>query len=170
MGSRVETMFKLMTTYSNTLSQSHNHESDMVANNLLHLLEELAILKRVIQYSTKDLSGLNLLLLKLKTKNWKHCSKIIFKCVNSTVGPIFNIFLRIKWLWVPWTVLLQYMNSTATVLIVPAFLQNEWNEKKKKLKRGRRRNFQPNPNGTWVSIWIQLLILPCATIFQDWHK
>ena len=28
--------------------------------------------------------------LKLKTENWKHCSKIIFKCVNSIVGPIFN--------------------------------------------------------------------------------
>ena len=25
-----------------------------------------------------------------KTENWKHYSKIIFKCVNSTVGPIFN--------------------------------------------------------------------------------
>ena len=24
--------------------------------------------------------------------NWKHCSKIIFKCINSTVEPIFNIF------------------------------------------------------------------------------
>ena len=22
--------------------------------------------------------------------NWKHCSEIIFKCVNSAVGPIFN--------------------------------------------------------------------------------
>ena len=30
---------------------------------------------------------------KLKTENWKHCSKIIFKCVKSIVGPIFNIFL-----------------------------------------------------------------------------
>ena len=29
---------------------------------------------------------------KLKTENWKHCSKIIFKCVNSNVRPIFNIF------------------------------------------------------------------------------
>ena len=26
----------------------------------------------------------------MKTKNWKHCSKIIFKCVNSVVEPIFN--------------------------------------------------------------------------------
>ena len=25
-----------------------------------------------------------------KTKNRKHCSKIIFKCVNSTMRPIFN--------------------------------------------------------------------------------
>ena len=23
-------------------------------------------------------------------ENWKHCSKIIFKCVNSVMGPIFN--------------------------------------------------------------------------------
>ena len=28
------------------------------------------------------------------TENWKHCSKIIFKCVNSAVRPIFNIFLN----------------------------------------------------------------------------
>ena len=25
-----------------------------------------------------------------ETENWKYCSKIIFKYVNSTVGPIFN--------------------------------------------------------------------------------
>ena len=25
-----------------------------------------------------------------ETENWKHCNKIIFKCINSTVGPIFN--------------------------------------------------------------------------------
>ena len=43
-------------------------------------------------------------MLKLKTYCWNHCSKIIFKCVNSTVKPIFNIFFWIKWLWVSWTV------------------------------------------------------------------
>ena len=26
----------------------------------------------------------------LRTENWKHCSEIIFKCVNSAVRPIFN--------------------------------------------------------------------------------
>ena len=40
-------------------------------------------------------------MLKLKTENWKHCSKIIFKCVNSAVGPIFNEKINKKWnLWV----------------------------------------------------------------------
>ena len=36
-----------------------------------------------------------------ETEKWKHCSKIIFKCVNSVVGPIFNIF--------------KFINSAATV-------------------------------------------------------
>ena len=27
---------------------------------------------------------------KIKTENWKYCNKIIFKYVNSIVGPIFN--------------------------------------------------------------------------------
>ena len=41
------------------------------------------------------------ILLKLKTENWKHCSKIIFKCVNSAAGPIFNEKIDKKWnLWV----------------------------------------------------------------------
>ena len=33
-------------------------------------------------------SDLGSVWIQLKTE--KHCSKIIFKCVNSTVGPIFN--------------------------------------------------------------------------------
>ena len=48
---------------------------------------------------------IELILLKLKTENLKHCSKIIFKCVNSTVGPIFNEKVDKKCnLWVPYTV------------------------------------------------------------------
>ena len=44
---------------------------------------------------------IGLILLKLKTYCWNHCSKIIFKCVNSTVGPIFNEKIDKKWnLWV----------------------------------------------------------------------
>ena len=38
---------------------------------------------------------------KLKLKTEKHCSKIIFKYVNNTVGPIFNKKVAEKWnLWV----------------------------------------------------------------------
>ena len=33
-------------------------------------------------------------LILLKTENRKHCNKIIFKCVNSALGPIVNIFLN----------------------------------------------------------------------------
>ena len=44
---------------------------------------------------------IGLILLKLKTYCLNHCSKIIFKCVNSAVGPIFNEKIDKKWnLWV----------------------------------------------------------------------
>ena len=44
---------------------------------------------------------IELILLKLKTYCWNHCSKIIFKYINSTVGPIFNEKVTEKWnLWV----------------------------------------------------------------------
>ena len=33
---------------------------------------------------------------KLKTKNWKCCSKIIFKCVNSTMRPSFKVIFGEK--------------------------------------------------------------------------
>ena len=35
-------------------------------------------------------------------ENWKHGNKIIFKYVNNTMRPVFNIFLKIKWMWIPW--------------------------------------------------------------------
>ena len=44
---------------------------------------------------------IGLILLKLKIYCWNHDSKIIFKCVNNTVGPIFNEKIDKKWnLWV----------------------------------------------------------------------
>ena len=40
-----------------------------------------------------------------ETENWKHCSKIIFKCMNSTLRHIFNEKVAEKWdLWVLWIV------------------------------------------------------------------
>ena len=32
----------------------------------------------------------------LKIKNWKYCNKIIFKCVNSTVGPNFEVIFALQ--------------------------------------------------------------------------
>ena len=44
---------------------------------------------------------IGLILLKLKIYCWNHCSKIIFKCVNNTVRPIFNEKVAKKWnFWV----------------------------------------------------------------------
>ena len=45
-------------------------------------------------------------------ENWKHCNKIIFKCVNSAVRPIFNIF--------------KYVNSVATVRKQCCLLQSKF--------------------------------------------
>ena len=33
---------------------------------------------------------MELIFAETKNWNWKYCSEIIFKCVNSVVGPIFN--------------------------------------------------------------------------------
>ena len=56
---------------------------------------------RAFNWNTFRSVWIEFILLKLKTKNWKHCSKIIFKCVNSTVRPIFNEKVVEKWnLWV----------------------------------------------------------------------
>ena len=52
-------------------------------------------------------------------ENWKHCNKIIFKCVNSTVGPIFYIFFLNKVIMDPansiWIVHEQYSLSLKCV-------------------------------------------------------
>ena len=71
---------------------------------------------------------------KLKTENWKYYSKIIFKCVNSIVGLIFNIFNT-------WTVHKQYMNSES----MWGYCLRAEKKKKKKHKR-RKRNFNFNPD------------------------
>ena len=80
------------------------------------------------------------ILLKLKNENWKHCSKIIFKCMNSIVRPIFNEKVVEKCnLWDP---------STVHGYTVHCWLSQKvwlkWGKKKKKTRenikcnRGRR--------------------------------
>ena len=112
--------------------------------------------------------------------NWKYCSKIIFKCVNSTVGPIFNIFL-IKWPWVPWTVSEQYQNSAWTVTFVSwiinfvSFLKRVKAKKKKKKKKKKEKN-TTQQTGTSSAIgftrhkfwqnWVCVYWLSCISLCQ----
>ena len=49
--------------------------------------DPLTDIGRAIQMDAQVLFGYRLL---LKAENWKYCSKIIFKYVNSAVGSIFN--------------------------------------------------------------------------------
>ena len=82
---------------------------------------------------------IELILLKLKTENWKHCNKIIFKCVNSAVEPIFNEKVAEKW-WETWTV-----GAKLTA------------EKSKHFARKKKKKRNKNPackTQTWVQ-WIQ---------------
>ena len=60
-------------------------------------------IKKIYIYIFDDIGSvwIEFILLKLKTENWKHCTKIIFKYVNSAVRPIFNEKVAEKWnLWV----------------------------------------------------------------------
>ena len=96
---------------------------------------------------------IGLILLKLKTYCWNHCSKIIFKCVNSTVRPIFNEKVAKKWnLWVPEQYMMhcllqksqhlrllfieQYMNSNH---VSPKHVKKKKKEQKRKTQTGSKR-------------------------------
>ena len=68
---------------------------------------------------------------KLKTENWKYCSKIIFKCVNSTMGPILNFFSA-------WTVLWTVMNSAWTVIFSPT----QWTHVRLLFTHREKKNFE----------------------------
>ena len=98
-----------------------------------------------------------LILLKLKTYCWNHCSKIIFKCVNSTVGPIFNKKVVKKWhLWVHEQYIMycwrqksqhlrllfieQYMNSNR---VLPKRVKKKKKKKKRKTQMWEE-NVDPN--------------------------
>ena len=77
-----------------------------ICNVNLHCRNNIIISKygTVVKISTTS-KGLFVYRLLLKTKNWKYCSKIIFKCVNSTMRPIFSEnFAKKRGLWVLWTV------------------------------------------------------------------
>ena len=54
-----------------------------------------------MRFKDKGSVWIELIFAETENWNWKHCNKIIFKYVNSIVGPIFNEKVAEKWnLWV----------------------------------------------------------------------
>ena len=105
---------------------------------------------------TKGLFGYNW---KLKLKTEKYCSKIIFKCMNGTVRPIFNEKVAEKWnLWVckQCTVCTDWLKRMRKVKLCGYYsLNNAWTipisltnacQKKKKRKKRKEKRQTPNAN------------------------
>ena len=81
---------------------------------------------------SKYVGSVPIQLILLKTESWKHCNKIILKCVNSAVAPIFNIFFLKK-------VVIGAVNSTFCLLHNESMCMNStvtvhtgWKKKKKR--------------------------------------
>ena len=117
-----------------------------------------------------------LILLKLKIYYWNHCNKIIFKCINNTVGPIFNEKIDKKWnLWIRkqctyvlftenWskvtaTVHVPYINSSRK------WEENAWKKKKKKRKTQKLKRSKRNPNTHLHSSLFNFLLLHFRSFF-----
>ena len=119
---------------------------------------------------------IELILLKLKTKNWKHCSKIIFKYVNSTVGPIFNEKIAEKWnLWVheqcTYALFTREKSTFAATVqwTVAAFLQNVWKQKKKKKEQKEQKCslLQTQTQFQWIQTDTYILYFSFVCLTSD---
>ena len=99
-----------------------------------------------------------------ETENWKHCSKIVFKCVNSAVGPIFNEKIDKKWnLWVReqciYALFTENWSKVAATVYVPymnnsrEWGENAWKKKKKKRKTQKLKRSKRQPKHTLIQIW-----------------
>ena len=93
---------------------------------------------------------IELIVVETENWNWKYYSKIIFKCVNSIVGPIFNEKVAEKWnLWV-------HEQCTDALFMEDLVKCCGWIKKKKKEKKRKgktRKNkrtvaFSPIQTGT----------------------
>ena len=102
---------------------------------------------------------IGLILLKLKIYCWNHCSKIIFKCVNNAVRPIFNEKIDKKWICGSVNSARMYCSQKTSQKLWLPFMYRIWTvatcgektrvKKKKKKKEGRQKqNPDANPNIT----------------------
>ena len=81
-----------------------------------------------------------------ETENRKHCNKIIFKCMNSAVGPIFNEKVTEKWnLWVHKQCTDTLFKDKKSTSAATKKKKKGWNALKAKCGRNK-----PNPDSPWV--------------------
>ena len=95
-----------------------------------------------LQFLNKGSVWIELIFAETENWNWKYCSKIIFKCVNSAVEPIFNEKVVEKWnLWLR-------KQCTDALFTMQKSTNASWTKKKKKRKL-------QNKNANATIIWIQ---------------
>ena len=114
---------------------------------------------------------MELILLKLKTEDWKHCSKIIFKYVNSAMEPIFNEKVAEKWyFWVCeqcTDALFTVEKSTFIATVREQQLQTTWNAcQKKKKKKGKTRMWNVNVDPNLSLDYIIFVNFSCLQNFK----
>ena len=85
-------------------------------------------------------------LILLKIENWKHCSKIIFKCVKNYCSLFFYCSYALVYYSCP------MINAQGAVL-----------KKKKTQMLSAKRGSKPNLNG---SVWIKLIVVETKT--ENW--
>ena len=95
---------------------------------------------------------IELIFAKIENWNWKHCREIIFKCVNNTVGPIFNEKVAEKCnLWV---------REQYTEVLFTEDLVNNCGLEKKKKKRKRKTQKEKT--------WMRKRVIQTLTRRKSW--
>ena len=116
--------------------------------------------KGLVGHSIQSMEALGsvwigLILLKLKIYCWNHCSKIIFKCVNSTVGPIFNEKVAKKWnLWVHKQYIMHCLRQKSQHLRL-LFIEQYMNSNRVLPKSVKKKKIQNAKHRRVFKMWIQ---------------
>ena len=85
-----------------------------------------------------------------ETENWKHCNKIIFKCVNSIVGPMNSVWIVF---FVSYTVILLFTAEHKT--------KKKKKEKKKAWKRRAETQLSALPKRSLYLFFINQQLTNC---------
>ena len=124
--------------------------------------------KQLMVRFSKYVGSVQIQLILLKTENWKHCKKIIFKCVNSAVGPIFNFFFLNKVVVGPVNSALCLLYSESMCMNSAVTIHTLWEKKKGNMKLKTHTHNKPNSNGL-VLMLIFLMEVVVEIYNQIWN-